>query len=135
MNYFKLETTDFDDSIPTGCRGVYKLVSLDESGHPIPVPRFLGTDPDGILYIGCSPQRTLRERIADLIKATHPRYKGGSHIFGRKYKRIAVVLDNRFPFNSLALSFEVAEDPLSTERKMIDEYRARFGEEPPFNSH
>jgi hypothetical protein len=109
--------------------GVYKIIAV-RNGERIPINRFLGTDKDGVLYIGMGKSYT---RISDLKKSISPHYGGSSHICGRRYKsnpNIAL----QFPYEVLFIEPIYADDPREEEEKLIEAYRDRFGEVPPLNA-
>jgi hypothetical protein len=109
--------------------GVYKIIAV-RNGERIPINRFLGTDKDGVLYIGMGKSY---KRISDLKKSISPNYKGSAHICGRRYKlnpNIAL----QFPYESLFIEPVYADDPREAEEKLIEAYRDRFGEVPPLNA-
>jgi len=133
MEYIRFTDKDFYRTIPAIKRGVYKIYSLDKNDKPRPINRLLGTDTTGVLYIGCSQDRSLHERLADGIKAFSPVYKSCPHSGGKKYTSMPKV-QSEFPYSSLAISFEISDEPRKRESELIDEYRQIFGEEPPLNS-
>ena len=42
-------------------------------------------------------------------------------------------LQKRFPLRLRALTWLRTDDPVNRERKLLEDYRARFGESPPMN--
>ena len=132
MKYLRITDAAFHDEIE-GRQGIYFLHSLDEHGKPKPTNRLLGTDMEGVLYIGTTKGRTLSERLADFRKTVLPGYKGSGHIAGRKYNKLPV-LQKAFPYNTLAFSFRICVNPPAEEDKEIESYKQRFGEKPPLNS-
>src|SRR5437016_1304447 len=54
-----------------------------ESSKYVPVPRILGSDQDGILYIG---RATGQKRLVDLKTSWAPQYVGGNHSIGFRHK-------------------------------------------------
>ena len=131
--YVKVEDKNFHEYIPKGSEGIYFLHALDKNGRPIHLSRLLGIDKQGILYIGTTKGRTLSERLSDFRKTILPGYKGSGHIAGRKYNKLPV-LQKAFPYNTLAFSFRICDNPPSEEDKEIESYKQRFGEKPPLNS-
>ncbi|MEX2364059.1 MAG: hypothetical protein WD597_10570, partial [Balneolaceae bacterium] len=65
--------------------GVYKVIAARNNVR-IPIKRFLGTDQEGILYIGKAT--SFIDRVIDLKKSISPDYIGTSHICGRRYKSL-----------------------------------------------
>lgn len=133
MKYIRFTDCDFYGTIPAKRKGIYKVYPLDELGKPKPLNRLLGTDNEGVLYIGSTPDRSLHERLADAIKTFSPDYKSNPHSGGRKYVSRPKV-QVAFPYSSLAITFEVTEEPVKRESELIEEYCQFFGEEPPLNS-
>jgi len=133
MRYLRFIDCDFFSHIVDNKKGVYKLYSLTDEGTPKPVNRILGTDFEGVLYIGCSPDRPLQDRLKDAIKAFSPNYKSCPHSGGRKYSSMPKV-QKAFPFQTLAITYEITDEPRKRETELIEEYCQIFGEEPPLNS-
>lgn len=119
--------------IPPYSHGIYFLHSLDDNGMPVPTQRLLGSEPEGILYIGTTKGRTLSERLADFRKTVLPGYKGTGHIAGRKYNKLQR-FQERFPVESLAFSIRICDDPEKEESLEIEKNKQKFGEKPPLNS-
>ena len=111
--------------------GVYKIIAI-EDGERIPVNRFLGTDTEGVLYIGKAT--SFINRVIDLKKSiAPPPYKGTSHICGRRYKSIPSIAA-KFPYELLYVEFFLNYTPEVKERELLTEYINRFGEVPPLNA-
>lgn len=115
-------------------RGVYKIHVLASNGGPEPINRVLGTDEEGVLYIGSTPERTLQERLTDFRKTVDPNYKTKSHVAGRRYNKIGN-LKERYPIDSLAITYEIVDNPSEREDELKDEYQSKFGEVPPLNAY
>lgn len=117
--------------------GVYKLHCLrdEDNLHYIPIPRLLGTDLDGILYIGSSG--CLRDRVTSLRKALsgaakkHGFSDPGAHACGHKY--INFKIQNTFPYERLCVTLYPNRDSAKTEVEILNKYEKEYGEAPPFN--
>jgi hypothetical protein len=112
------------------CGGVYLIHSFDNQ-IPIRLNRVLGTDEEGVLYIGKS--ENLRERLRMLWRVLNPKLKATAHTFGTKYN------DNKklreaFPLKSLYVSYRITTEPKTLESELLDKYFSKYGEVPPFNS-
>jgi hypothetical protein len=110
--------------------GVYKVVAL-RNGNRMPVNRFLGTDTNGILYIGKAT--SIVDRVIDLKKSIVPAYKGTGHICGRRYKANPNIAA-KFPIDTLHLELLPSDEPERLEQVLLNEYRSIFGEVPPLNA-
>ena len=112
------------------CGGVYFIQSYNNQ-IPIRLNRVLGTDEEGVLYIGKS--ENLRERLRMLWRVLNAKLKATAHTFGTKYN------DNKklreaFPLKSLYVSFRITNEPKSLESELLYKYFSKYGEVPPFNS-
>lgn len=110
--------------------GVYKIIAV-RNGQQQPVNRFLGTDNNGILYIGKAT--SFIDRVIDLKKSISPDYNGTAHICGRRYKANPNIA-KQFPFDILFVELIQSETPEELERKLLTEYSTTFGEVPPLNA-
>lgn len=130
--------------------GVYRLHVGDDVGSCLVLPRLLAVDPLGILYIGTAVR--LHERLGELQKALSVAYGRGQWTSSRHglLGKIQVVphFASRFPYEHLFVTVQpLAElgegnpdlaydqDHYVQERRLLTEYRQRFGELPPLNSH
>jgi hypothetical protein len=90
--------------------GCYRVV-LIRDGQPIPIHRLLGTDNEGILYIGMSTD--LARRIADIIDSfLTPSDRHGS---GAKYHRFR--LSRQFPIDLIHVQWCNLEVPELSKRE------------------
>jgi len=114
--------------------GVYKLHCLmsNDNNRFVPINRILGTDMEGVLYIGKTGPGL--SRIGDLIKALSPEYKSLSHHAGIRYAKNRKLQEN-FPFERLCVTFIPSEDPDRLEHEEIQNYFQQFGEVPPLNAN
>ncbi len=110
--------------------GLYKIVAVRD-GVRVPINRFLGTDEEGVLYIGKAT--SYLDRVINLKKSISPNYKGTSHICGRRYKsnpNIAL----KFPYDLLHIELIFSEDPEKLEKLFLNAYFKKYGEVPPLNA-
>jgi hypothetical protein len=129
MKTISLVENTFWGEIPEKA-GVYFIHSYD-NGHPTGLNRVLGTDEEGVLYIGRSVN--LRERLRMFWRVLDPKLKATAHTFGTKYN------DNKklweaFPLKSLYVSYRITTEPKKLESELLDKYFSKYGEVPPFNS-
>lgn len=129
MPKIRIENRDFHNQVPDN-PGIYRIYSIDRNENPHPLPRVLGTDLDGVLYIGNS--ENLKERVRMLWRVLQPNLRATAHTFGMNYKSLEVIR-NAFPLETLAIEYEVNENPKQYEKEQIEIYRQKFGEVPPLN--
>ncbi|MEO0076037.1 MAG: hypothetical protein ABIK31_08080 [candidate division WOR-3 bacterium] len=113
--------------------GVYKLIAFDKKENIIPINRFLGTDQNGILYIGKSIN--LLKRMIKLRRGLINPSEAIGHIATRRIKSIKNIL-NYIDINTLRISIEYTDSPESAkkfEATLLDKYTEEFGERPPLN--
>lgn len=108
--------------------GVYKVIAV-KLGERVPINRLLGTDPDGVLYIGKAD--SFLDRVIGLRKTLI--YESSSHIFGRRFRN-ASNLKLEFPIESLYVELFQNENPAEQENKILDQYFQHYGEVPPLNA-
>ena len=106
-NLYQLCDNELWEKLSDKNGGVYKIIVVKE-GKIIPQHRFLGIDTDGILYIGKATSYV--DRVIDLIKSISPKYKGSSHICGRRYKSNSNIA-KQFPFETLHLEIIPSIEP------------------------
>ena len=117
--------------------GVYRVHAIASDApsdggpsHLMPLPRILGPDPLGRLYIGKADVFT--GRFITLLKALSPKHSSrDGHGFGRGYFA-STAIQARFPRLWFTLRFH--ENPRDCERDELLQYQKEFGEPPPFNS-
>lgn len=110
--------------------GVYKIISV-QNGKRTQINRFLGSDPDGVLYIGKAT--SFIDRVINLKKSISPEFGGSSHICGRRYKANPNIAQ-QFPFCNLYLELTQSDTPEELERELLKNYCKLFGEVPPLNA-
>ena len=123
-----------DESFPEGIKrrpGVYIVHAQTTTGAFQHLPRLLGHDPDGILFIGQS--KNVRRRVATLKRAmTIREWRKVPHSEGRTYRWVPA-LRKEFPIDRLYVSVRYTDTPEDQERRQITEYARRLGEVPPLN--
>ena len=127
--------------------GIYRLHIRADTGAFDALPRLLGTDMNGVLYIGTSLR--VPERIGSLRKSLHAAYKKGvykataAHQCGKKIVQCKKFVE-RFPFEKLCLTVQPCSQPdqemvqkesghTKLEWRLLTEYFSEFGEFPPLN--
>lgn len=137
--------------------GVYRLHKLDTYDRPLPIPRLLDVDPEGILYLGTSfhvPNRVIFMRramaaaykaLAPEVYAHHIYVDAGAHQTGKKLTRIGRRFPDLIPFGELGVTVipYVTEKPMGQgepdyghfvqEEDLLRAYEAIYGERPALN--
>lgn len=129
LKIISLVENGFWNHIPE-CSGVYLIHSYNNQ-IPIRLNRVLDTDVEGVLYIGKS--ENIRERLRMLWRVLNPKLKATAHTFGTKYNANKKLM-KAFPLNSLYVSYRITNAPKTLESELLENYFAKFGEVPPFNS-
>jgi excinuclease UvrABC nuclease subunit len=129
MPKIRITNRDFHINVPA-TSGIYRIYSLDENENPRHLQRLLGTDKDGILYIGKS--ENLNDRVRMLWRVLQPNYRATAHTFGVNYKSLQVI-QNAFPLDTLAIEYEENDTAKVYEKSLIETYRQLYGEVPPLN--
>ena len=111
--------------------GVYKVIAV-RNGQPRVINRLLGSDHDGVLYIGNTT--SFLNRIVILKKSTAPGYISSTHEFGTQYKEHPAI-QVQYPFDELFIELLSNDNPEDFERRELKKYYDKFGELPPFNNH
>lgn len=109
--------------------GIYAVLAM-KNEKIIPIPRLLGSDPEGRLYIGKA--NSFLDRVIDLKKSTAPSYSSSSHEFGVRYKANER-LQQQFPYSNLFLHLVGIAEASSEEKAQLQAYCEQFGELPPLN--
>ena len=109
--------------------GVYKLFCM-HGVEKKPINRLLGTDDNGILYIGQT--QCFLNRVIDLKTSISREYENQNHDAGNRYNANSKIAE-MFPYDELYVELFVNNDPVTLERKEINEYINKFGELPPLN--
>lgn len=137
--------------------GVYRLHRLDNDNHPVPMPRLLDIDQEGILYLGTSlhvPNRVtfMRRAMLAAYKALvpetyshHTHIDYGAHQTGKKLIRIGRRFPDLIPYGELGVTIVryVTEKPVqegepdwghfAQEEELLRAYEAIYGERPALN--
>jgi len=109
--------------------GVYKLFCM-YGVEKKPINRLLGTDKDGILYIGQT--QCFLSRVIDLKKSISPGYESQNHDAGNRYKANPKIAE-MFPYDELYVELFQNGTPEEFEKEQINTYINTFGELPPLN--
>lgn len=117
---------------PPDANGIYSNHATKPDGRTLrPICRILGVDPDGTLYIGAAPDRSLFERISDFYKTVSSDYKSTPHqSIPERYRPI----EKEFPVSQMVYRWEVCSSPITREDELLKLYREKHGELPPLNS-
>lgn len=107
-----------------GKKGIYQIRMVDRENKPIPISRLVGTDSEGIVYIGKSIR--LRPRIEDFLGGRHS--GGGTYFLAYRH----LIRSDRFRNHSLQFRILACQKP-ELEIKEANMLR-KFCELPPFNS-
>lgn len=132
-NLLQIAGEDFWDNINQQHQtkgGVYKIIAV-RNGQRQPINRFLGTDGEGVLYIGKAT--SFINRIVDFKKSIDHNYNSSAHICGRRYKSNPNIAE-QFPYDTLFVELIQTDRPVELERKLIVEYATTYGEVPPLNA-
>ncbi len=117
---------------PTDANGIYSIHATEPDGRTLrPICRILGVDPDGTLYIGAAPDRSLFERISDFCKTVSSDHKSAPHqSIPERYR----IIEKEFPVSQMVYRWEVCSSPIAREDELLKLYRIKLGELPPLNS-
>ena len=133
-------------SVPEG-HGIY-AVFWARNGEFVPIPRILGTDERGILYIGTTrggkkrgrskeKGRGLRERLRDLWISVQSAYDPGKRSFPHTFGKSLVYTGLYKVINVKELEIYFKElnkgEADYYEKLMLSEYTRKYGELPPLN--
>ncbi len=119
--------------------GVYQVRLVDEDGNPVQIPRFTGTDEEGLIYIGSSVDlgRRLREfeSTAEKLKGYHS--GAATYLLARvnfKYRQ--------HPYLNFKLECRVKHSPRADksvlrkqEAILLADYFYKYNELPPSNGN
>lgn len=110
--------------------GVYVLRSFDDAGQVLTIPRVLGDDHDGILYIGKA--KLFCHRTGDLARSFSFQYRQSKHQTGQRYWSDERY-QKRYPYEHLRMFMWVSDYPTELEQSFFQSYLTKFGETPPLN--
>jgi hypothetical protein len=107
--------------------GVYRVRAVNDGGQPIHIPRALGTDIHGIMYIGMG---NLHVRVGLLMQmGKEPRTS--THTFASTYREF--YLFRLAEAANLQVQFCESQTPEEDEFLLTLQYKQRFGDLPPGN--
>ncbi|RKN83354.1 hypothetical protein [Ulvibacterium marinum] len=110
--------------------GVYELYCMNKYGKTIPVNRMLGTDDEGLLYIGKAG--SFLDRVIELKKSISPDYNSRGHECGARYKA-SKGIQEIYPYENLFVYLTSSENERILEIEKLNGYLEKFGEFPPLN--
>lgn len=117
---------------PEGARGtpgVY-IIILDR-----PICRLLATDSNGILYVGETVDIDQRLNQLQISLPFDGKDKRNSpHSIGKSIFKIKASQRYEFLYN-LKFTWMKTSSHQDLEQKILEKYRSKFGEVPPFNAH
>lgn len=135
LNLIDLSLSSYNEDIPAKS-GIYRIILVSPDGNIIPVPRLLGTDNLGVLYVGSSSN--LFSRLADIKKSLPFKkndkdvYVGGTHQFGVKAKKLYKFAD-MYGLTNIRVTIKESNNFILDEIAALETYHLEFGELPPFN--
>jgi hypothetical protein len=117
--------------------GLYRVHALrepllDPRNKPVfqEISRVVGTDLQGVLYIGCTSR--FEDRFHKLRGSLSEGYAGVGHAFGERYKSSQLFQQN-FPRERLAFTLNFGGECKKMEVDALTAYRDRHVENPPLN--
>ena len=128
-------TNWMSDSLAPRHRGpaVYEF-RLVVAEHPVPIPRFLGTDVGGTLVYGSTKKLDARHRQAQEARRSA---NGSSTLNLLYYWERYTALPRAYPgfaYEYRFVALETYEEASLEESRLIKVYACRFGDRPPLNS-
>lgn len=110
-------------------QGLYQIRMVNSSNNPLPIPRLVGIDESGIIYIGMSVE--LRTRIEN--------FYCGRHSGGGMYNLVRLRLRRHIPYNGYTLQYrymQISDEEVmeKIETNLLRRYFRKYCELPPFNS-
>lgn len=110
-------------------QGLYQIRMVNTFNNPLPIPRLVGIDESGIIYIGKSVE--LRTRIEN--------FYCGRHSGGGMYNLVRLQLRRHTPYNGYMLQYrcmKITDEQImkKTEVNLLRRYFRKYCELPPFNS-
>lgn len=108
--------------------GVYRIRLTDSTGTPVTIPRALGVDADGIIYIGAG---NLCDRIGILMDITRDEPPKEFHNLATTWRRfdLSRLGDRR----RLQVQFRICKNEFLEEQQELVDYKTRFGDMPVGN--
>lgn len=132
MSYYPLNSNPILPVNIANQKGVYVIYALNPDETPQPINRVLGTDKNGVLYIGQTTDQVFKTRLDSFKRVMNPALAANNHSGALNMKEIER-LRQRFPITNLFVSIIPSATPKQDETRMIEEYRQEFGEVPPLN--
>ena len=110
--------------------GAYVVRALGVDGAPAVVPRALGEDRTGTLYIGKA--NSFVDRVLQLKKSVSPDHETSTHPVAARLADHPAMRAT-YPPRSLVVDLHPDPDPIGAERALFRAYFDAFGEPPPLN--
>lgn len=132
-NLFHIADVKFGDTIHGNLSwkgGAYKLVAI-EDGNRMPIGRLLGTDNEGILYLGKAD--SFKTRVIELKKSITEGFISSAHECRARYKTSELIRE-KFPHKNLWIQLIPSDTAIVKESELLKEYIAKYGEAPPLNA-
>lgn len=108
--------------------GVYRVrATLPDGKGAKTIRRACGDDTEGILYIG---QGCIEARVGSMENIYLPEGKN-HHNFSEVFRKYD--LERICPHSQLEVQWQECDDCVTMERKLIEEYKMKFGDIPPGN--
>ncbi|WP_250432452.1 hypothetical protein [Hanstruepera flava] len=126
---FKIDSKNSIDANTKLKKGIYKIYWIRNNGKPKHISRILGTDKEGLLYIG-KTDGTVRNRLNQFRCTAF--LKSTNHSGALKY-RTSNALREAMNNSELFFVAEYCINPSEKEKILIKEYRDLYGEVPPLN--
>jgi hypothetical protein len=108
--------------------GVYVLYCKKDAIKT--VNRLLGTDENGVLYIGMA--KSFLDRTIELKKSISPDYISANHECGTRFKSNERIRE-KYPYKDLRVKLIASDEPRVLEQQLLTGYILEFGELPPLN--
>ncbi len=132
MPYYSINNNPILPTNLANQKGVYVIYALNADEMPQAINRVLGTDKNGVLYIGQTTKQTFKDRLDMFRRVMNPDYAASAHSGGLNLKQIPA-LRNRLPANCIYVQVFPHQNPEAEEKRIIETYRQEFGEVPPLN--
>jgi len=121
--------------------GIYFLVATLSDGHSKPIGRALGTDAEGVLYVGRSGAkqgRRLFDRLKEFWVTANGLRRKDSHSAGTRYKN-CLLWEMKYPLERIKVVWRTMPHAtpkklIAAESREIRKYFNKYGEVPPLNA-
>jgi hypothetical protein len=129
-----LEQFEEMGNVPYQQAGVYQIRVVAQ-GQPVPIPRWLGEDENGLLYIGCT-KTSIGSRLSLFRDGIH-RHTAG-HTAGKKryiLQRWIPAYEEKLGGLQREYRWVATQEEFARKREedVLQSYVATFGEAPPLN--